>query len=62
MIVELQDTADTVFHEAFQEWRDTHPSGIFLTLETKTKANLHGHFGGILDAVADHRSKEARRN
>lgn len=42
MVVELKDTDDTIFHNVFQEWREKHPTGIFLTLETRSKANLHG--------------------
>ena len=57
MVVELKDTATTVFHEEFQRWRKQHPSGIFLTLETKSKANLHGtqcqHLGSMEWLVED---------
>lgn len=49
MVIELKDTAETVFHNVFQQWRSEHPGGICLTVETQSKANLHGtacqHFG-----------------
>jgi hypothetical protein len=42
MLIELKDTADTVVHDQFQKWRKNNPRGIFLSVETKGKANLHG--------------------
>ena len=42
MLPELQDTPFDVAHGRFQNWRAQNPDGTFLTLETRTKANLHG--------------------
>lgn len=39
--VELHDHDGKIYHTQFQRWREKHPAGIFLTLETRTKANLH---------------------
>lgn len=56
MVTELKDTADAVFHEVFQRWRLQHPGGIFFTVETQSKANLHGaacHHLGSTDWLAE---------
>jgi hypothetical protein len=42
MITEFFDTDDTSAHNRFQDWRTTHQKGVFLTVTTKTRANLHG--------------------
>jgi HNH endonuclease len=42
MVIELKDTADKVFHNQFHRWRKRNPRGMFLSLATKTRANLHG--------------------
>jgi hypothetical protein len=42
MLTELQDTASETLHDAFQSWRQENEDERFLTLETKTRANLHG--------------------
>ena|GEM_PF-1719908 len=50
MITEFLDGVDGSVHDQFQVWRTAHENGTFLTLKTKTSANLHGvrcfHFGG----------------
>jgi len=59
MVTELKDTADTVFHDKFQRWRKSNPRGIFLTVESKAKANLHGsecHHLGSTDWMLDNDS------
>jgi HNH endonuclease len=56
MLTELKDTADAVFHNTFQNWRKQNPRGIFLTVETKMKANLHGaacHHLGPTNGLAE---------
>lgn len=57
MIYELQDRDGTTQHDTFQHWRRSHPEGVFLTLETRTKANLHGsrcqHLGNMEWSVND---------
>lgn len=40
--VELHDHDGNIYHKQFQQWRERHPDGIFMSLETRTKANLHG--------------------
>ncbi len=49
MLQHFQDHDEITDHDSFQEWRATHQSGTLLTLETRTRANLHGsrcsHFG-----------------
>jgi hypothetical protein len=42
MIVEFEDRNGMVAHKQFQEWRQKHPNGYYLTFGTKTKATLHG--------------------
>lgn len=42
MLEVLHDRDGSIYHDQFQEWRRRYPEGIFLTLETKSKANLHG--------------------
>jgi hypothetical protein len=42
MVIELKDTANVVVHNKFHDWRKRNPHGMFLSLETKAKANLHG--------------------
>jgi hypothetical protein len=42
VVTELKDTADSFFHDTFQNWRAKHPRGVFLAFATKGKANLHG--------------------
>lgn len=42
MITEFFDTASALAHDQFQAWRASHPDGVFLTLATRTRANLHG--------------------
>jgi hypothetical protein len=40
--VRFHDENGNCYHNQFQKWREKHPDGIFLTLESRTKANLHG--------------------
>lgn len=51
MLVELQDSPSEIYHDTFQQWRADHPDGQFLTLETRTRATLHGaackHLGNV---------------
>ncbi len=42
MLTELQDARGINRHSEFQEWRRHNPTGVFLSFETKAKANLHG--------------------
>jgi len=42
MITEFLDTEGASAHDRFQAWRTKHQDGVFLTLETRTRANLHG--------------------
>ncbi len=42
MIIEFIDTPDALAHDEFQAWRTGNQNGVFLTLETRTRANLHG--------------------
>ncbi len=42
MVEELQDRKGRIHHDAFQAWRQRNPDGLFLTMETAVKANLHG--------------------
>lgn len=42
MITQFFDVGSVSFHDRFQAWRTNHQDGIFLTLETRTRANLHG--------------------
>jgi 5-methylcytosine-specific restriction endonuclease McrA len=42
MITEFFDTGEVSVHDQFQAWRTNHQDGIFLTLATQTRANLHG--------------------
>jgi hypothetical protein len=42
MLKHFVDTADVSSHDRFQAWRTKHPEGVFLTLHTSTRANLHG--------------------
>ncbi len=42
MIEELRDRDGTSYHTQFQAWRRNNPEGMFLTVDTRTKANLHG--------------------
>jgi Domain of unknown function (DUF3883) len=49
MIEEFVDNGGKSAHERFQAWRKKHQQGLFLTLVTRARANLHGarceHFG-----------------
>ena len=40
--VRLHDDDGNIYHNQFQQWREKHPEGIFLTLESRKNANLHG--------------------
>ena len=42
MTIEFIDTQEVSVHDEFQEWRTGHQDGVFLTLNTQTRANLHG--------------------
>jgi hypothetical protein len=42
MLTELQDTESEIYHDVFQTWRIENEDERFLTLETKSRANLHG--------------------
>jgi len=42
MITEFFDSGEVSVHDQFQAWRTNHQDGIFLTLATRTRANLHG--------------------
>jgi hypothetical protein len=42
MTIEFVDTKDASAHDEFQAWRTNHQDGVFLTVETRTRANLHG--------------------
>jgi hypothetical protein len=42
MIREFFDTGNVSTHDQFQTWREKHQDGVFLTLNTQTRANLHG--------------------
>ena len=42
MLQFLHDSSYAEHHDEFQNWRVNNPSGIFLTVETRSKANLHG--------------------
>ena len=42
MITEFLDTSDDLAHDRFQDWRTSHQEGVFLTLLTRMRANLHG--------------------
>jgi hypothetical protein len=42
MLKILHDSSYAEHHDEFQGWRVINSDGIFLTLETKSKANLHG--------------------
>jgi hypothetical protein len=42
MTVEFADTKHASAHDDFQAWRTNHQDGVFLTLETRTRGNLHG--------------------
>ena len=42
MIKQFLDLGDVSFHDRFQAWHTRHQDGVFLTLDTKTRANLHG--------------------
>jgi hypothetical protein len=42
MILEFVDTKDVSAHDDFQSWRTHHQDGVFLTMETRGRANLHG--------------------
>jgi hypothetical protein len=42
MLKTFHDRSYAEHHDGFQNWRGNNPAGIFLTIETKTKANLHG--------------------
>lgn len=42
MITEFLDTSDDLAHDRFQGWRTSHQEGVFLTLLTRMRANLHG--------------------
>ena len=57
-VIELKDTADTLFHDEFQQWRERHPAGIFLNVHTKKQANLHSsrcqHLGDTQWGADDH--------
>jgi hypothetical protein len=57
-VTELKDTADTLFHNTFQQWRERHPNGIFLNVQTKTQASLHStrcqHLGDTQWDADDH--------
>lgn len=42
MVEEMHDREGRIHHDAFQAWRQRNPDGMFLTMETAAKANLHG--------------------
>ena len=42
MITEFLDADGNSSHDRFQAWRTEHQNGVFLTLESRTRANLHG--------------------
>ncbi len=42
MIAQHLDADGKSFHDEFQAWRTGHRDGVFLTLKTRTRANLHG--------------------
>src|SRR5579859_3861996 len=42
MIEEFFDNKGTSAHDRFQAWRAEHQAGVFLTLQNKSGANLHG--------------------
>jgi 5-methylcytosine-specific restriction endonuclease McrA len=42
MITEFVDSGSVSAHDQFQAWRTNHQGGLFLTLATRTRANLHG--------------------
>jgi 5-methylcytosine-specific restriction endonuclease McrA len=42
MITQFFDVGDSSFHDRFQAWRTDHQDGVFLTLKTQARANLHG--------------------
>ncbi len=42
MIKQFLDSGDHSVHDEFQEWRAKHQAAVFLNLETKTSARLHG--------------------
>jgi predicted HNH restriction endonuclease len=42
MITQFFDSGGVSAHEKFQAWRTNHQEGVFLTLETQTRGNLHG--------------------
>lgn len=42
MVAEFRDTEGASDHDRFQAWRTEHQDGVFLTLETETRGNLHG--------------------
>jgi hypothetical protein len=42
MIMEFFDVGSVSVHDEFQTWRTNHQDGLFLTLATRTGANLHG--------------------
>ena len=41
-VKEFLDTKGSSAHDRFQQWRTRHQDGVFLTLNTRTQANLHG--------------------
>jgi hypothetical protein len=42
MLKELQDDDGGIRHDAFQLWRRRNPNGVFLTIQNRTKGNMHG--------------------
>ena len=41
LAVEFKDRKGHIAHQAFQEWRQEHPNGYYLTFATKKQATLH---------------------
>ena len=42
MIKVFANSDEASAHDKFQAWRAEHQDGVFLTLQTQTRANLHG--------------------
>ena len=42
MVMQFFDVGAESFHDRFQAWRTNHQDGIFLNLETRSRAKLHG--------------------